>query len=648
MITGEQLKAKSLARYGMAASRDSMICTVVVHKPISRNPNANSRKIMKIHKLFWIGALLASAAPSLGEEVLRELRVGRAGHAFDHLGNIGGQAETAAASGATIIYATGLGGFGYTGLPPADELANEQKQVAKYNSNAKAAGIKLSIGYLCATSIVRLDTFDKNWTPDLRAQFKTPAAEWRQQDRQGKPLASWYGGDYAPACMNNPDWQAYQRAMVRAQLEVGHDGIFFDNPTVHPQGCYCPHCMKQFAHFLADHAAKPIAPEPAGDVEAARRLADAEPEYFKQFRSTIARDFLVAIREYARTINPRALITCNNSLNSPGVLHSQCRHYGYSIDELSKAEDFVVVEDMGTQPRTEADGQTVEYGPTYKQLHAISHGKPLVAVTLAGADYHTAPNLTRLAMAEAAAHGASYLSWPTWPVEQRERMAKAVRPLADFLRRNEALLNDATPRADVVLFLPMQRWVKTDVCAASTLAAALTAANVQYLVVSEEGLASSLAAKDRPVLVVESMAILSPEQQRTVDAYEKGGARLVVADEQDWLAKVQAAFKAPSLRIEGPSTVRAVVRDQPERTIVHLYNLNLQRISSFKDKVEPAESLKLEVSVPFKASSVTLQTADDNKTAGKLAFKTTGDEAKEVVTISVPRLDIGAIITIDN
>ena len=105
--------------------------------------------------------------------------------------------------------------------------------------------------------------------------------------------------------------------MVRYQLEAGHDGIFFDNPTVHPQGCYCSHCMRAFAKYFAGHASKPIGPESTDDIEAIRRLADSQPEYFLQFRATIGRDFLADMRTYARTINPRALMTCNNSLNSP-------------------------------------------------------------------------------------------------------------------------------------------------------------------------------------------------------------------------------------------------------------------------------------------------------------------------------------------
>jgi len=176
------------------------------------------------------------------------------------------------------------------------------------------------------------------------------------------------------------------------------------------------------------------------------------------------------MRRFARTLRPNALITCNNSLNSPDVLFSQSRGLGYNIFELSKTEDFVVVEDMATQPRVLPDGRLFEYGSTYRQLHAISHGKPVVAVTIAEADYHTPARLVRLAMAEAAAHGASYLSWPTWPESDRARMAASVRPQADLLRAQERWLNDTHPRRDAVLFLPFQRWIETDACAASRIA----------------------------------------------------------------------------------------------------------------------------------------------------------------------------------
>jgi hypothetical protein len=590
--------------------------------------------------LFFRGELVAES-PS-------ELRIGRAGHAFDHLGGIGAQAEAAAASGSTIIYTGGLGDAGYHGPPPEKEFAALRKSVGEYSRRAKELGIELNIGYLCATSIIKLDTFDKNWTDEFRAQFKTRPADWRQQDRHGKPLPSWYGGDYNPACMSNPDWRAYQHAMIRYQLEAGHDGIFFDNPTVHPQGCYCSHCMKAFAEYVVQNAPKPIGPVPTGDVDAIRKLAEAQPELFLRFRSTIGRDFLADMRTYARTINPRALITCNNSLNAPSVLFSQCRTYGYNIDEMSKAEDFVVVEDQNTQPRTEANGQVFEYGPTYKQLHAISHGKPVVAVTIANGDYHTAPNLMRLAMAEAAANNASYLSWPTWPEDQRKRIITAVRPQADFLRRNEDLLNDAPFRVDVALYLPIQRWVKTDQCAASALAAKLTKENIQYRVVSDDDLDSFAKQKSRPVLLVESRSVFTLREQPAVATIDKQKPGIIAADKSDWLQQLQRQISKASCTLTGPPSVRAVVHDQNGRTIVHLYNLIIQRLSSFEDKVTPARQLQLRVSVPFEVGEVKIETPDESLAAGPMKYNTIHAIDSSSVLMNIPQVDIYSVITINS
>ena len=99
--------------------------------------------------------------------------------------------------------------------------------------------------------MVKLATFDQNWWKEFCGEFSTPPAQWRQQDREGKPRLSWYGGDYLPACKNNPDWRTHEKFIVRLQLELGNDGIFFDNPTVHPQGFYCEHCLTKFVGFLA-------------------------------------------------------------------------------------------------------------------------------------------------------------------------------------------------------------------------------------------------------------------------------------------------------------------------------------------------------------------------------------------------------------
>src|SRR6267378_3750819 len=98
-----------------------------------------------------------------------EFQVGVADHAFDHLSSIADQAETAAMSGANIIYVTGLGASGYQGLPSAEEMLQQRRATTTYLRNAKRKGIRLAIGYVCATSIVKLDTFDKHWPAELRS-----------------------------------------------------------------------------------------------------------------------------------------------------------------------------------------------------------------------------------------------------------------------------------------------------------------------------------------------------------------------------------------------------------------------------------------------------------------------------------------------
>jgi hypothetical protein len=593
-------------------------------------------------KRLLVACWLLLAIAARGGEV-DPLAIGIAGHAFDHLGNIGDQADAAAASGANIIYDTGFGAIGYGGLPAPAKLAESRRSIDAYVRHAKEKGIRRAIGYLCATSIVKLETFDRNWTAEFRAQFRMPPAQWLQQDRNGKRLASWYGGDYRPACMSNPDWRTYEKALVRMQLEAGHDGIFFDNPTVHPQGCYCSYCMPKFAAYLKKQGVKDV---PDG-VEALRGLALSRPNDFMRFRCTIAADFLAEMRAYARSIKPGTLITCNNSLNTPGAFFSQCRTYGYNIHEMSRVEDLVVVEDMESQPRVLPGGGVAEYGPVYEMLHAIAHDKPVVAVTIAQGDYHTPASLMRLAMAEAAAHGASYMSWPTWPEGERKRMIEAVRPQADFLGENFGLFNHVDRVSDCVVLLPFERYVETADCQVLGVARALSAANVQFEVVSEEGLEARLA-KGARVLVVESPQVLSEVQRGWVEKFKAAGGRVVWSGGAKWTEELNTLLEKRAISVEGPATVRAVVRRQGAKTIIHLLNLDVRRVSSFEDRVTPATQVRIRVRCgKAQPTKVRVRSADEQGTRGAAPMRVVEEGGEFVAELTVPRVEVSAIVVIE-
>ena len=339
------------------------------------------------------------------------------------------------------------------------------------------------------------------------------------------------------------------------------------------------------------------------------------------------------------------------------MLFSQCRRYAYNIHEMSKAEDYVVVEDMSSQPRILPTGQTIEYGPTYRQLAAISHGKPVVAVTIADSDYHTAPNLVRLAMAEAVANGGSYLSWPTWPENERSQMISTIRPQVDFLKMHADLLNNCQARADVLVFLPFRQWVDTDRCLASQLTVDLSKANIQYTVICEDQLSNRRTFRDFvavKVLLIGSRSDLTRPQ--LIELLASKGAIIEArktsdpksALKPDWLKEVRAALTDPSVRVDGPPSLRVVVQDQSKRTIVHLLNLNTQKVSSFTDKITPASDVRLSVRVPFKrVHTVKVLTADKDGSRGSLEFQTTRIGAGSVVTTVIPRTEIASLIVIE-
>jgi hypothetical protein len=586
-----------------------------------------------------VALLLLTAMGVSAQE--RELLVGVADHAFDHLGGIPDQAPVAAACGVNIIYGSGFGGL-YDGMKSPQEMSRLGQETSDYLRHARQNGIKLAIGYVCATSLVKLDTFDRNWPAEFRKQFSASPASWLQCDAQGQPLPSWYGGDYRPACMNNPNWRLYEKFVVRRQLEAGFDGIFFDNPTVHQQGCYCEYCMRRFATFAASHG---LALDSGRPVAELRKAALDHPQEFQQFRVTIASDFLADMRTFARTINPHALMTCNNSLNSPDALFAQCHNFAYDIFEMSKVEDLVVVEDMATQPRVRSDGTIAEYGPAYEILAAISHGKPVVACTIADGDYHTAPNLMRLAMAEAAAHGASYLSWPTWPQEMRAKMIAGVRPEADFLRQHAPLLNGGHRRADVIIFLPFRQWTQTAVCHPLQWANALSAANIPFRVICEEDLVRTLAEEPSAVLLAQSPSVLL-ETERSVFA-----GKVVWVDEngkKDWLARLKKTIGQPSLMLKGPSTIRVAVSDLSGKTIVHLLNLDVRRVSSYDDTIRPVDNVDITLHVPLATvHGVTANTADSDASSGPIHFTSTADSHGSEVRFTIPKAVLSTILIVE-
>jgi dienelactone hydrolase len=580
--------------------------------------------------------------------------------AFDHLGGLAEQLDTAVAGRCTMVYATGIGRYSYNGLPPKAEMDAYVARLQEYNRKGHAGGVGLMLSYLCATSIVNVGTFAANWHdyfPDRPAAFAP--RRMLQQDIHGDNLASWYGGAYAPADMWNPYWRRYTRLTIKLAVEAGHDGVFFDNPTVHPTGNYSPYAMRAWERFLKREGVDTGKEKPGSP----RALTQSQPERWRRFRVTEAADFLREMRDYGRSLKRSFVLTANNSLNSWDSFYSQPRGYGYSIPEQSRNEALITIEDMSSQPRRMGDSY-VSYAGTLRLLPAISSGRPLSICTTAG-DYTTPPNLMRLAIAECTAHDTSYMVWSCWEPAFRAANAAAVARYHDFLEAHTALFGSSRPVADLLLVWPYENWLRRGDCPTAYLARALSARNVQYDVVTEADLTRERLRAYPAVVCAAAEELVRPATAERLRAYEQHGGIVTRAGpvetgagssrsrglgmsvDLDGLGK---ALGLASVTVEGASGIRAVVRrSKAGDCLLHLYNLNVARDDSYHDRVIPVENVRVSWLLPRGVAGVPrvrLLTPDEAGAEGWVPCEATRVGERTMLEFAVPKLWIWTVVTL--
>lgn len=473
----------------------------------------NETRLLLTVALVAFGLVGSASAAPVKSGVTDYLTIGRFRPAFDHL-ILRRQIDSVAASGCTVAYAD-IGDSVYNGLLAKAEMRKILDEAKTYCAKGHSKGVPVMLSYLCATSIVHADTFTKNWkdyAPGLPDGID--ANTLMQQDINGANLPSWYGAPYNPADMWNPVWRQYQRFLIRSVVEGGFDGVFYDNPTVHPSGNYSQHAMRAWSGFLKGNGVK-VSDE---SVSALRELTKSNQRLWLQFRAGEAADFFREMRDYGRSIKPGFILTANNSLNVWDSFYSQPRAMGYSIFQQSQALDFITVEDMSMSPRR--DGAThISYAPTLKMIHAIGHGKPISACTIAPGNYITPPTMMQLAIAECAANDAAYMVWACWDEQYRKINEQAVRQYHDFMGKHPDLFGETAPVSDVALIWPYERWLERDDCPTAYLAQSLSAGNAQYDAIAEDDLTPAKLARYRIAVWAAGEAPLKPKTQRMLSSF---------------------------------------------------------------------------------------------------------------------------------
>jgi len=212
------------------------------------------------------------------------------------------------------------------GFPPeieSEDWADFHKAVKIY----QAEGVK-TFGYIQTSNCV------------YQGSFKDK--DWYAQDPQGRPIY-YYTGRYM-TCWLHPEWIEYLREMVKNVVQAGSDGVFFDNPWFGGApinfggtwfgagGCYCHRCQSAFQQ--ATGLGIPTNLNLDRD-EASRRYID--------WRASQVTKTLAALSDYARSINPKILISVNDY---DSVMRPSYVTHGIDLRALAQVQDVIMIEDF--------------------------------------------------------------------------------------------------------------------------------------------------------------------------------------------------------------------------------------------------------------------------------------------------------------
>jgi len=194
---------------------------------------------------------------------------------------------------------------------------------------------------------------------------KSDPTEWLGVDREGKILPGVCGGFspkyYAPlhryqCCSRHPDWRAFQARLTELIAEVGYDGVFPDNSSVHDiDSCYCRHCQAAFRQFVRRMTLAQLEMLGAPDGAATLDLLDPDlpREILRRFRITTVAEYQSWVRAAGRRVNPDFRVFPNvNSFEVFMPISEHCDFLmfestympGCTIAQVPEGEGYVTIQ----------------------------------------------------------------------------------------------------------------------------------------------------------------------------------------------------------------------------------------------------------------------------------------------------------------
>lgn len=428
--------------------------------------------------------------------------------------------------------------YGYTGLPERSKHEGLVRGARATIDEVHAAGMAciLYIGpcfsYGDKDKRTQLfEFYDKRWSQYEDYFGKRPGdlLEMAQCDAQGRPRPYVYEGQSGyHLCVNSPGVRQMTKGLIRMIVEAGGDGSFYDGPYVTEGRCYCRWCREKFRTWLRDsYGAADLerhfgVSDPA-TVELPRTATDKLWVPFRRFSAWSLLDFMRDTKAYGRSLNPHYLMTSNYCMWE-GEPFGPIRGTAEDAEVESQVVDVLFDESKyGAGPHLEGDTR-VSNSSDYRHLLAAAQGVPVALLKTApeGNTAEAGGNLTRLAIAEGAANGA------TWQLHRlKPAAAAAAEQYSSFLASRQAVLARCRPWATVAVWCSNTQAYFDAPTYPTAVSRFLADRHVPHRFVTDaEVAAGKLGEYD--VLIVPEVRVISDRQLTALGAFVSEGNGLVL------------------------------------------------------------------------------------------------------------------------
>jgi hypothetical protein len=381
------------------------------------------------------------------------------------------------------------------GFPPERE-GPHWDDFARAAAVYRAAGFRV-IGYVQASNCVVSGSYaDRDWyavTPD------------------GRPVPYYHGRRMT--CLNHPDWRREVRAHALRVIELGGDGVFFDNIWMGATAWVMGGRLGGFAGCACRHCRGAFRASSGGEIPA-RLRGGREDAVYLRWRADVVAGRLTEWADAVRARRPGAWILANNC---DVVLRDSMGLLGIDPPRVSRCQDALLVENIAMARYVPEKRRIIANALPVKALQALVPDRTVLALTYEhgiGLDRRPSAARLRRALAEAVAVGAAPVLKGSEFLDSQGRLTVLTAPdfepmrasAASFLQwlaAHEALYRDVerAPAAAVYLDADALRERWGDVTPGTfAVAAALLRERIPFTFVTRETLAAADA--DHPPVLI--------------------------------------------------------------------------------------------------------------------------------------------------